>query len=141
MGFANGSLNADASSVRLFTSRDMEIMVAQSYSKNLGLHLERIGAINIVCSSTDAAMRVKSQLKTLARPMHSNPPVHGGLRLLQMLLVIQIFLMNGKKEMEMMAGRMKSVREKLFGSFASKDKSGKDWSFSISKLACSFTQA
>uniref|UniRef100_A0A2P2L9F1 Aspartate aminotransferaseic n=1 Tax=Rhizophora mucronata TaxID=61149 RepID=A0A2P2L9F1_RHIMU len=35
----------------------MEILVAQSYSKNLGLYAERIGAINVVCSSGDAAAR------------------------------------------------------------------------------------
>lgn len=56
-GFASGSLDADASSVRLFIERGMELLVAQSYSKNLGLYAERIGAINVVCSSADAATR------------------------------------------------------------------------------------
>ncbi|KAL2939959.1 Aspartate aminotransferase chloroplastic [Bienertia sinuspersici] len=74
-GFASGSLDKDASSVRLFAARGMELLVAQSYSKNLGLYAERVGAMNVVCSSTDAATRVKSQLKRLARPMYSNPPV------------------------------------------------------------------
>uniref|UniRef100_A0A0D3DGZ9 Aminotransferase class I/classII large domain-containing protein n=1 Tax=Brassica oleracea var. oleracea TaxID=109376 RepID=A0A0D3DGZ9_BRAOL len=41
----------------------MEFFVAQSYSKNLGLYAERIGAINVVCSSADAATR--SQLKRI----------------------------------------------------------------------------
>ncbi|KAJ6745384.1 ASPARTATE AMINOTRANSFERASE CYTOPLASMIC [Salix koriyanagi] len=68
-GFASGSLDADASSVRLFAARGMELFIAQSYSKNLGLYAERIGAINVVCSSADAAARVKSQLKRIARPM------------------------------------------------------------------------
>ncbi|GAB4836856.1 Aspartate aminotransferase, cytoplasmic [Ancistrocladus abbreviatus] len=143
-GFASGSLNADASSVRLFTSRDMEIMVAQSYSKNLGLHSERIGAINIVCSSADAAMSqgqkmssftfdVKSQLKRLARPMYSSPPVHGAGIVANVIGDPDLF--NAwEKEMEMMAGRMKSVREKLYGSLASKDKSGKDWSVFLKQI-------
>lgn len=56
-GFASGSLDEDASSVRLFAARGMELLVAQSYSKNLGLYAERIGAINVVCSSADAAVR------------------------------------------------------------------------------------
>lgn len=43
--------------MRLFASRGMELLVAQSYSKNLGLYAERIGAINVVCSSADAATR------------------------------------------------------------------------------------
>lgn len=47
-GFASGSLDEDAESVRLFTACGMELLVAQSYSKNLGLYAERIGAINII---------------------------------------------------------------------------------------------
>lgn len=56
-GFASGSLDNDASSVRLFATRGMELLVAQSYSKNLGLYAERIGAMNVVCSSSDLAAR------------------------------------------------------------------------------------
>jgi len=43
--------------VRLFVKRGMEVFVAQSYSKNLGLYSERIGAINVVCSAPDIADR------------------------------------------------------------------------------------
>lgn len=43
--------------MRTFVARGMELLVAQSYSKNLGLYAERIGAINVVCSSPDAATR------------------------------------------------------------------------------------
>jgi len=35
----------------------MEVLVAQSYSKNLGLYAERIGAINVISSSPEAATR------------------------------------------------------------------------------------
>lgn len=40
----------------------MELFVAQSYSKNLGLYSERIGAMNVVCSSADAATRYSKPL-------------------------------------------------------------------------------
>lgn len=56
-GFASGSLDEDASSVRLFVQRGLEVFVAQSYSKNLGLYAERIGAINVVCSTPEVANR------------------------------------------------------------------------------------
>lgn len=56
-GFASGSLDVDAASVRLFVARGLELLVAQPYSKNLGLYAEKIGAINVVCSSADAAAR------------------------------------------------------------------------------------
>ena len=32
-----------------------EIMVSQSYSKNLGLYGERVGAINVVCNDKETA--------------------------------------------------------------------------------------
>jgi aspartate/tyrosine/aromatic aminotransferase len=35
----------------------MEVFVAQSYSKNLGLYSERVGAINVVCSAPEVADR------------------------------------------------------------------------------------
>jgi hypothetical protein len=55
----------------------LEILVAQSYSKNLGLYGERVGAINLVLADADTAKRVLSQLKRIARALYSNPPTHG----------------------------------------------------------------
>ncbi|CAN4081485.1 unnamed protein product [Withania somnifera] len=138
-GFASGSLDEDASSVRLFAARGMELLVAQSYSKNLGLYGERIGAINVLCSSADAATRVKSQLKRLARPMYSNPPIHGARIVANVVGTPELFS-EWKKEMEMMAGRIKSVRQKLYDNLSAKDKSGKDWSFILKQIGMfSFT--
>ncbi|XP_073042511.1 aspartate aminotransferase, chloroplastic isoform X3 [Primulina eburnea] len=138
-GFASGSLDKDASSVRMFSARGMELLVAQSYSKNLGLYAERVGAINITCSSSDAATRVKSQLKRLARPMYSNPPIHGAKIVANIVGNPELFG-EWKQEMEMMAGRIKSVRQKLFDSMCAKDDSGKDWSFILKQIGMfSFT--
>ncbi|KAM7260148.1 hypothetical protein ACFE04_015889 [Oxalis oulophora] len=138
-GFASGSLDEDAASVRLFAARGMELFVAQSYSKNLGLYAERIGAMNVVCSSSDTAARVKSQLKRIARPMYSNPPVHGA-RIVANIVGDPSLFNEWKAEMEMMAGRIKNVRQKLFDSLSAKDKSGKDWSFVLEQIGMfSFT--
>ncbi|KMZ71571.1 Aspartate transaminase [Zostera marina] len=138
-GFASGSLDEDAYSVRLFVSRGLEVLVAQSYSKNLGLYAERVGAINVICSGSDAAARVKSQLKRLARPMYSNPPVHGA-RIVANIVGDPTLFNEWKEEMEMMAGRIKNVRQKLHSCLAEKDKSGKDWSFILKQIGMfSFT--
>ncbi|KAK3438098.1 hypothetical protein EUGRSUZ_C02721 [Eucalyptus grandis] len=138
-GFASGSLDPDAGSVRLFAARGMELLVAQSYSKNLGLYAERIGAINVVCSTADAATRVKSQLKQLARLMYSNPPVHGA-KIVANIVSDPALFNDWKAEMEMMAGRIKNVRQKLNDSLSAKDKSGKDWSFILKQIGMfSFT--
>ncbi|PQP97061.1 aspartate aminotransferase chloroplastic [Prunus yedoensis var. nudiflora] len=138
-GFASGSLDTDAASVRLFAARGLELLVAQSYSKNLGLYAERIGAINVVCTSSDTATRVKSQLKRIARPMYSNPPVHGA-RIVANVVGDPTLFGEWKAEMEMMAGRIKNVRQKLYDNLTAKDKSGKDWSFILKQIGMfSFT--
>ncbi|KAK3041690.1 hypothetical protein RJ639_001500 [Escallonia herrerae] len=76
-GFASGSLDADAQSVRMFIADGGECLAAQSYAKNMGLYGERVGALSIVCKTADVASRVESQLKMVIRPMYSNPPIHG----------------------------------------------------------------
>ena len=76
-GFASGDLETDAASVRLFVEKGVECFVSQSYSKNLGLYAERVGAINAILSDAESAKKVASQMKRLARAIYSNPPVHG----------------------------------------------------------------
>ena len=76
-GFASGDLVEDAFAPRLFASKGIEFLCSQSYAKNLGLYGERIGALNAVLNSPEAATKVLSQLKRVARAMYSNPPVHG----------------------------------------------------------------
>lgn len=138
-GFASGSLDEDASSVRSFVARGLELLVAQSYSKNLGLYAERIGAINAVVPSADVAGKVKSQLKRLARPMYSNPPVHGA-QIVASIVGDPALFDEWRAEMEGMAGRIKTVRQKLYDYLSDKDKSGKDWSFVLKQIGMfSFT--
>uniref|UniRef100_A0A7N0TA67 Aspartate aminotransferase n=1 Tax=Kalanchoe fedtschenkoi TaxID=63787 RepID=A0A7N0TA67_KALFE len=76
-GFASGSLDADAKPVRMFVADGGELLAAQSYAKNLGLYGERVGALSVVCGSSDVARRVESQLRVVIRPLYSSPPIHG----------------------------------------------------------------
>eukprot|EP00936_MAST-01D_sp_MAST-1D-sp1_P000020 g20.t1 len=75
-GFATGDLEADAYVIRQFVARGLECMVAQSFSKNLGLYNERAGCLHAVCKTKDSAARVESQLELIIRAMYSNPPAH-----------------------------------------------------------------
>jgi hypothetical protein len=50
-----GDLDKDAFAPRLFVENGLEVMVAQSYSKNLGLYGERVGALNVVLSDADVS--------------------------------------------------------------------------------------
>jgi aspartate/tyrosine/aromatic aminotransferase len=62
-GFASGDLEKDAWPIRYFISEGHQMIVAQSFAKNMGLYGERIGALHIVTSNKDTADKVLSQLK------------------------------------------------------------------------------
>lgn len=76
-GFASGDLIKDASAIRLFVDMGFQMVVSQSFAKNMGLYGERVGALHIVCQSQQVATKVQSQLCLIIRPNYSNPPLHG----------------------------------------------------------------
>ena len=76
-GFASGDPIKDAASVRMFVEDGHLISMVQSFSKNFGLYGQRVGALSVVGADEDEAKRVVSQMKTVIRPMYSNPPRHG----------------------------------------------------------------
>ena len=53
--------------VRFFHSRSIQLLVAQSFSKNAGLYGERLGALHIPCASVEEAQNVTQQLKVINR--------------------------------------------------------------------------
>lgn len=131
-GFASGSLDSDAQSVRMFVADGGECLVAQSYAKNLGLYGERVGALSIVCRAADVASRVESQLKLVIRPMYSNPPIHGA-------SIVATILRDGNMfhewtiELKGMADRIINMRQKLFNALRERGTPG-DWSHIIKQI-------
>lgn len=71
------SMEDDAYGIRLFAEMGFDMLVCQSFSKNLGLYGERYGALNVVCSSSTAAANVYDQLRCLIRWEFSSPPLYG----------------------------------------------------------------
>jgi aspartate aminotransferase len=47
-GFATGDLELDAWPIRYFINEGFQMIVAQSFAKNIGLYGERIGALHVV---------------------------------------------------------------------------------------------
>jgi aspartate aminotransferase len=70
-------LAADAAGVRLVTDSVPESLVAVSYSKNLGLYRERVGALIAVSENESRADAVQSHVLQIARGIYSMPPDHG----------------------------------------------------------------
>ena len=76
-GFASGDLEKDSYSLRLFAEHTDNIMLFQSFAKNFGIYGERAGCFSVVTGSEEEANLVQSRIKQIARPIYSNPPIHG----------------------------------------------------------------
>ncbi|KAG2591826.1 hypothetical protein PVAP13_5NG507000 [Panicum virgatum] len=131
-GFASGSLDKDAQPVRMFVADGGELLMAQSYAKNMGLYGERVGALSIVCGSADVAVRVESQLKLVIRPMYSSPPLHGPSVVATILRDSEMFN-EWTVELKAMADRIISMRQQLFDALKSRGTPG-DWSHIIKQI-------
>ncbi|CAH8391432.1 unnamed protein product [Eruca vesicaria subsp. sativa] len=131
-GFASGSLDTDAKPIRMFVADGGELLVAQSYAKNMGLYGERVGALSIVCKAADVAGRVESQLKLVIRPMYSNPPIHGA-SIVAVILRDRNLFNEWTLELKAMADRIISMRKQLFEALRSRGTPG-DWTHIIKQI-------
>ena len=75
-GFS-ANLEADAAGLRLVAELVPESLVAVSYSKNLGLYRERVGALIVIGESESRADAMLSHVLQIARGIYSMPPDHG----------------------------------------------------------------
>ncbi|MDF7671119.1 aspartate/tyrosine/aromatic aminotransferase [Orbaceae bacterium ESL0721] len=75
-GFGHG-IEEDVFGLRLFAKNQPELLIASSYSKNMGLYNERVGALTLIAATSEIANRAFSQVKTVIRANYSNPPSHG----------------------------------------------------------------
>ena len=75
-GFAV-DLDADAAGVRLVADQVPEALIAVSFSKNLGLYRERVGALIAIGENESRADACASHMLQIARSIYSMPPDHG----------------------------------------------------------------
>ncbi len=75
-GFGAG-LQSDAAGIRLVAARVPEALIAVSFSKNLGLYRERVGALICIGENADRADAMLSHVLQIARGIYSMPPDHG----------------------------------------------------------------
>ncbi len=76
-GFATGDFDADGAGIRTLAGMGIEMLVCQSYSKNMGLYGERAGTFSMVCKDKETAAKLQTQLRGLIRLIYSSPPRHG----------------------------------------------------------------
>lgn len=111
-GFTSGDADVDAASVRQFVSDGHRVILAQSFSKNFGLYGHRVGCLSVLTDSKEEATAISSQLKIIARPMYSNPPI-SGVRIVNEVLGDSELETSWRAEMKGMADRITSVRTLL----------------------------
>ncbi|ODO05791.1 hypothetical protein I350_04852 [Cryptococcus amylolentus CBS 6273] len=137
-GFASGDTLRDAFAVRYFVEQGHQILLCQSFAKNMGLYGERVGAISFVCESEEERKRVDSQLKIIIRPLYSNPPVHGA-RLVTTILSDPTLNAEWLTEVKGMADRIIEMRERLYNKLVELDTPG-EWGHIKSQIGMfSFT--
>ncbi|ORY28002.1 putative aspartate transaminase [Naematelia encephala] len=112
-GFASGDIIRDAFAVRYFVEQGHQIILCQSFAKNLGIYGERAGTFSMICSSTEEKDRVLSQVKRVIRPLYSSPPLHGA-QLVATILGTPALYEQWLGEVKKMADRIIAMREKLY---------------------------
>jgi aspartate aminotransferase len=81
-------------------------------AKNFGLYGERAGCISFLCADEKEATIVNSRLKGIARPMYSNPPVHGA-RIVDTILSDPQLTASWHADLKKMSGRIIEMRTGL----------------------------
>src|SRR6185503_18949959 len=110
-GFAEG-IEADAYAARLFAGAMSPVFLSSSFSKSFSVYGERVGALSVVTSSAEEAMRVLSNLKLVVRANYSNPPTHGSQIVATILGNPQLRSL-WERELGEMRDRIKAMRKAL----------------------------
>ncbi|XP_061100899.1 aspartate aminotransferase, mitochondrial [Conger conger] len=131
-GFASGDIDRDAWAVRHFIEQGHNIVLSQSFAKNMGLYGERVGGFTVVCKDAEEAKRVESQLKILIRPMYSNPPMNGA-RIASTILNTPELRSEWLEEVHGMANRIIKMREQLVANLQ-KEGSTHNWQHVIDQI-------
>ena len=117
-GFGAG-LEADAQPVRRVIASVPEALLAVSFSKNLGLYRERVGAL--VCTGADAARAaaIRSHVLQIGRSIYSMPPDHGA-AIAAAVFADPLLRAGWQAELAVMRGRIEAMRSLLATTLAAR---------------------
>ena len=110
-GFGHGIVE-DGAAVTKFVAAGLSFFVSTSFSKSFSLYGERVGALSVLCASKEEADRVLSQLKVVIRTNYSNPQIHGG-TVVANVLNTPALRAQWEGELTEMRLRIKAMRQKL----------------------------
>ncbi|KAJ2765067.1 Aspartate aminotransferase, cytoplasmic, partial [Coemansia nantahalensis] len=137
-GFATGSVDRDAAAIRLFVRRGFEMLVAESFAKNMGLYGERTGCLHAVLRSSALLPAVSSQLNRVSRATISTASAYGA-KVAAAVLQDPALYAEWLDNMEAMSARIREMRTALRSRLEALGTPG-DWSHVTSQIGMfSFT--
>lgn len=130
-----GTINPDGGmddvwGVRHFAEQNIDMLVCQSFSKNMGLYSERVGVLHVVCHDSSIAERVKDALRALIRWEFSSASAYGA-RLVETILENKSLTEEWKRELAGAAKRLVDNRERLYYELSVVRKTPGDWKFLV----------
>ncbi|KAF7563690.1 hypothetical protein G7046_g487 [Stylonectria norvegica] len=103
----------DAWPIRYFVNLGFDMIVAQTFSKCMGLYGERLGCLHIVCQTEDIATRALDQARCLVRWEYSSPPAFAA-RLASIILTDEGLRESWRGELAAAAARIRTSRVELY---------------------------
>lgn len=110
-GFGD-SIEEDRVAVEKFAASGIDFLLASSFSKNLALYNERVGALTVISPTKEEAKVAMSHIKKIIRVNYSNPPAHGGLSAKTVLTDVDLRNL-WLSELSEMRERIKKMRSAL----------------------------
>ncbi|KAF2149718.1 aspartate aminotransferase [Myriangium duriaei CBS 260.36] len=111
----------DVWAVRQFAEQGIDMLVAQSFSKNFGLYSERVGALHVICASSGIAYNVADQLRSLIRWEVSSSPAYGS-ELVSIVLSDPQLLQEWRNDLATAKDRVRGLRSQLYKKLTEKFK-------------------
>lgn len=110
-GFGDG-MEADRTGLLEMVDHCPEVLIASSFSKNMGLYQDRTGAFTVVAAQEQQANHAFSHVEICIRVNYSNPPAHGGL-IVATILGDDDLKARWLEELDAMRSRIAGVRAEL----------------------------
>lgn len=112
LGYGTGNYIEDRYSVNRFLKDNNRILVAQSFSKNMGLYSERLGVLSISCSNNKEKESTENHLTNLARAVNSSPPSYGS-KIAEIVFTDKELYSIWLNDCSKMVNRLKDMRKQL----------------------------
>lgn len=108
-----GDFEQDAYAIRKAVALNVPLFVSSSFSKNMSLYGERVGALSVVAGDENEAELLLGRLKFGVRRLYSSPPVHGAL-IAHHVLANEEVCYQWQQEVYAMRDRIRDMRQKLY---------------------------